>query len=160
MVRPIFVVSGFLALAAAWLATLAIGRDASRPGQLVPYEDAAAVALGEALYADYCASCHGADLEGQGANWRERGPDGRLPAPPHDETGHTWHHADALLVDITTRGTEAIVGPGYDSAMIGFGDVLSEDEILAVLAFIKSTWPDEIIEIHNRVNADAERYAN
>ena len=43
---------------------------------------------GAQLYAENCASCHGANLEGQ-ADWRSPGPDGRLPAPPHDETGHT-----------------------------------------------------------------------
>ena len=41
-------------------------------------------------YQEYCASCHGVNLEGQ-ANWRSRNQDGTLPAPPHDETGHTWH---------------------------------------------------------------------
>ena len=51
----------------------------------------AVVALGEQVYAQNCAACHGAKLEGQ-ANWRQRGFNGYMPAPPHDETGHTWHH--------------------------------------------------------------------
>jgi mono/diheme cytochrome c family protein len=122
------------------------------PGQILRWQDAQVVAEGAALYDRHCASCHGADLEGQ-PNWRERNEAGRLPAPPHDVTGHTWHHADALLIDITTRGTAAVVGRGYESDMIGFGDVLSEEEIIAVLSFIKSTWPAEIIEAHNQMNA-------
>src|SRR5205807_2276140 len=49
--------------------------------------DAALVARGKAIYAEHCAACHGANLEGQ-ANWRSRLPNGRLPAPPHDASGH------------------------------------------------------------------------
>ncbi len=96
---------------------------------------------GAALYAGHCASCHGAQLEGQ-PDWRERGPDGRLPAPPHDASGHTWHHPDALLERIVRDGTAAVVGGGYQSDMPGFGDVLSDAEIRAVLDYIKSTWPE------------------
>jgi len=98
---------------------------------------------GKDLYLQNCASCHGANLKGQ-PNWRRRKPDGRLPAPPHDETGHTWHHPDQLLFEITKRGTEAIVGGDYKSDMPGFGGILSDDEIKAVLAFIKSQWPGNI----------------
>lgn len=122
------------------------------PGQILRWQDPDVVAAGAVLYDQHCASCHGAGLEGQ-PNWRERNEAGRLPAPPHDVTGHTWHHADALLIDITTRGTAAVVGRGYESDMIGFGDVMSEDQIIAVLSFIKSTWPAEVIEAHNQMNA-------
>lgn len=96
---------------------------------------------GRQVYADQCASCHGADLEGQ-PDWRSPLPSGRLPAPPHDESGHTWHHADEVLFRIVEEGTAAIVGGGYESDMPGFADVLSETEIRAVLAYIKSTWPE------------------
>jgi mono/diheme cytochrome c family protein len=80
------------------------------------------------------------ELEGQ-PNWRERLPSGRLPAPPHDASGHTWHHPDAVLFTITRDGLGAIV-PGYESDMPAFGGVLSDAEIRAVLAFIKSRWPE------------------
>lgn len=96
---------------------------------------------GETLYQENCASCHGANLEGQ-PDWRARLPNGRLPAPPHDASGHTWHHADRVLVDIITRGTAAIVGSGYESDMPGFGDTLSREDIEAILDYIKSRWPD------------------
>ncbi|WP_029031985.1 c-type cytochrome [Salinarimonas rosea] len=101
---------------------------------------AARVTQGRAVYAAYCASCHGANLEGQ-ANWMERLPSGRLPAPPHDETGHTWHHSDRQLVAIIEHGPGVLV-PGYESDMPGFAGVLTDEEIDAVLAFIKSTWPE------------------
>lgn len=103
-------------------------------------DDAATVALGARLYAAHCASCHGATLEGQ-ADWRQRKADGRLPAPPHDASGHTWHHSDEVLFRITRDGMGPFAPPGYQSDMPGFGNVLSTDEIAAVLAFIKSTWP-------------------
>ena len=56
--------------------------------------DLSVTKLGKNVYMENCASCHGVALEGQ-ANWRQRDPDGYLPAPPHDETGHTWHHSDS-----------------------------------------------------------------
>jgi len=151
-----------IAVLAAWaVAGLALvvwlfaGGGGERAGQIVPYEDAEAVALGKTLYAEHCAACHGASLEGQVEDWRTPGPDGLMPAPPHDETGHTWHHPDRMLIDITARGSAAVVGGGYRSAMPGFGDVLSDEEIRAVLAYIKSTWPEEVIDIHDRINAEA-----
>lgn len=103
-------------------------------------------APGRDLYAQHCAACHGADLEGA-ADWRQRGPDGRFPAPPHDETGHTWHHGDAMLFDYTRRGGQAYLddlGVRFDSGMPAFGDILSDAEIDAILAFIRSTWPEEM----------------
>ena len=125
---------------------------------LFPYTDPEVVTQGRAIYRDHCATCHGANLEGQ-PDWRRPDAQGYLPAPPHDETGHTWHHADPLLFEITKHGTEAVVGGGYRSNMLGFGEVLSDEEIVAVLAFIKSTWPPRVIELHDRLNADAEAFS-
>ena len=99
------------------------------------------LARGEAIYAEACAACHGANLQGE-ANWRSPGPDGRLLAPPHDASGHTWHHADRVLMDITMRGTAAVVGGGYKSNMPGFGDAYSEEELRDVLEWIKTHWPE------------------
>lgn len=114
--------------------------------------DAAQVARGKQVYAAQCAACHGVNLEGQ-PNWRERRPDGKLPAPPHDANGHTWHHPDDQLFYITKQGTQAIAGPDYKTDMRGFGDVLSDADIWAVLAYIKSTWPADIRARHEHMNA-------
>lgn len=103
--------------------------------------DAATIARGEMLYAERCASCHGAKLEGQ-PNWQSPLPSGRLPAPPHDASGHTWHHPDGVLFRITREGTAAVVGGGYESDMPGFGGILGDEDIRAILAFIKSKWPE------------------
>jgi mono/diheme cytochrome c family protein len=96
---------------------------------------------GRALYLQHCASCHGPNLEGQ-PNWQNRQPDGLLPAPPHDASGHTWHHSDEQLFAITKKGVSAIV-PNYRSAMPAFEGVLSDEEIRLVISYIKSTWPEE-----------------
>ena len=64
-----------------------------------------------------------------------------MPAPPHDETGHTWHHSDRNLFVLTKGGIGAVV-PGYESDMPAFGEILSDEEIAAVIAYIKSTWPE------------------
>src|SRR5258708_38534695 len=112
------------------------------------------VAEGRAVYAARCASCHGKELEGQ-ANWRERMPNGRLPAPPHDASGHTWHHSDRQLFEITRNGIAGVV-PGYESDMLAFKDDLSDRQIWAVLAFIKSSWPKEIRERQQLLSRKAE----
>ncbi len=145
-----------LAVVAGALVVQAQMRAEPVPG-LLPYQDAQRIATGAEIYADHCAACHGAQLEGQ-ADWQLRDADGYLPAPPHDVTGHTWHHPDAQLIDIVTRGTEAIVGGGYRSMMMGYGDILTPQQITDVLAYIKSTWPAEVIEIHNDINARAEAF--
>ncbi|MBL4767108.1 MAG: cytochrome c [Rhodobacteraceae bacterium] len=120
-----------------------------------PYLDKELVRQGTVLYANNCASCHGATLQGQ-ANWKSRDDQGYLPAPPHDESGHTWHHPTAQLFEITKFGTEQLVGGGYKSRMEGYSEVLTDNEIAAVLAYIKSTWPARVIEHHNQINANAE----
>lgn len=153
----VLVAAGGVALAALWfLVSIPFGAGATQhpPGSLLRWQDPEVVALGAEIYDAECAACHGAELEGQ-PDWRRALPNGRLPAPPHDATGHTWHHPDEVLVAITTLGTEAVVGSGYKSDMPGFGDRLSADEIVAVLSYIKSTWPAEVIAIHDDVNARA-----
>jgi mono/diheme cytochrome c family protein len=104
-------------------------------------EMAQSEALGRDLYALHCASCHGANLEGQ-PEWMRRLPSGRLPAPPHDASGHTWHHPDGVLFRIVKEGTAAVVGQGYESDMPAFAGILSDQQIRDVLAFIKSTWSE------------------
>lgn len=102
------------------------------------------VALGMSVYVNRCASCHGTLLEGQ-PDWRNKLPGGRMPAPPHDASGHTWHHPDAVLFGITKHGLipGKYAPPGYRSDMPAFGGTLSDEEIWAVLAYIKSSWPQE-----------------
>jgi len=103
----------------------------------------ARLALGGQVYEVHCAGCHGAELEGE-ADWRTRRADGTLPAPPHDASGHTWHHPDQQLFAITKQGIAAFAPPGYKTTMIGYAEILSDEEIWAVLDYIKSRWPEDL----------------
>jgi mono/diheme cytochrome c family protein len=103
----------------------------------------ALVARGQQVYQAQCASCHGPNLEGQ-AHWQEPLPNGSRLAPPHDASGHTWHHPDQLLFEITKYGGQATSPPDYINNMPTFGNTLSDADIWAVLAYIKSTWPSDI----------------
>ena len=110
---------------------------------LIPAAATDAAPDGAALYAEHCSACHGANLEGE-PNWRTQKDDGTLPAPPHDDSGHTWHHPDRMLWDyVKLGGAETLrrMGvSGFESAMPAFGGIMSEAEIEAVLDFIKSSW--------------------
>lgn len=114
--------------------------------------DQSLVMQGKAIYANNCAACHGEALQGQ-PNWRERMSNGRLPAPPHDKSGHTWHHPDAMLVDMVKNGLVPgkTAPPGYVSDMPAYRDILSDQEIIAVLTYIKSTWPPKVLEAQKEV---------
>ncbi|MGB3289331.1 MAG: cytochrome c [Burkholderiaceae bacterium] len=114
--------------------------------------DPSLVMRGKAIYANNCAACHGQQLQGQ-PNWRDRMPDGKLPAPPHDKTGHTWHHPDAMLIDMVRNGLVPgkTAPPGYVSDMPAYRDVLNDQEIIAVLAYIKSSWPPKVLEAQKEV---------
>jgi S-disulfanyl-L-cysteine oxidoreductase SoxD len=135
------------------LGLLAFAAAACTERPIADPANAQQVAAGKRVYDAQCASCHGAGLEGQ-PNWRQRLPNGKFPAPPHDASGHTWHHSDALLFDMVKRGVEPHAPPGYQSDMPAFGSRLSDGDIAAVLAYIKSTWPDEQRKFQAKVSAD------
>ncbi|MDH5340836.1 MAG: c-type cytochrome, partial [Rubrivivax sp.] len=129
-------------------------------GRLLRPDDAQVVAQGRQVYVGQCAACHGQRLEGQ-PNWRSVGPDGRFPAPPHDASGHTWHHTDDLLFRITKFGVAKAANlKDHVSAMPAFEGQLSDQEIVAVLSWIKSQWPPEIRDKHNRMNEQARSMAS
>jgi mono/diheme cytochrome c family protein len=107
------------------------------------------ITAGQAVYDAHCAACHGAHLEGQ-PNWRERLPNGRLPAPPHDDSGHTWHHPFETLFAITKHGLAPPLAPqGHQSDMPAFAGRLSDDEIWNVLAYIRSRWSAKVRTAHD-----------
>lgn len=115
-------------------------------------KEAEALATGQAIYKEHCSACHGASLQGE-PDWQTPLPSGRLPAPPHDASGHTWHHSDAILFRLVKEGVPAVVGGNYESDMPGFAGVLSDDEIWAVLAYIESTWPERERSHQTQVSA-------
>ena len=93
------------------------------------------VARGAELYAANCGACHGPELQGA-SDWKRSLPDGSLPPPPHDSSGHTWHHPDGLLLEIIANGGD----PAYNSKMPAFHEELTPDEMRSILEFIKSKW--------------------
>lgn len=138
--------SGLLAATFAFLVgAIIVAQTAKDDAPLADPDDVQQVARGKPVYANHCAACHGVRLEGQ-PDWRNKLPSGRMPAPPHDTTGHTWHHPDPVLFGITKHGLipGKYAPPGYQSDMPAYGGVLSDEDIWAVLAYIKSSWPQEI----------------
>ncbi|MBM3504149.1 MAG: cytochrome c [Alphaproteobacteria bacterium] len=131
-------------LAAVIAGTWAVWRQIEAPASPADPNDRAMVALGKDVYGRHCLSCHGRNLEGE-RDWRTPKANGRLPAPPHDETGHTWHHSDRQLFVLTKVGPRAFAGPNYQTDMPGYADTLSDREIWAVIAYIKSTWPNRVL---------------
>lgn len=138
------------------LVMAAVGLTLAVPTAVASAQEAARQQLeaGAQIYAQNCASCHGANLEGQ-PNWRKPNAQGRLPAPPHDARGHTWHHDDATLFGITKFGTKAFTGLPIESDMPAFKDLLSDEEIWAVLAYIKSRWPERVRRQQESINRRA-----
>ena len=123
-----------------------------QPGLVAAEASPEELALGQELYAVHCAACHGADLEGE-PNWRRFNEDGTLPAPPHDDTGHTWHHPDSVLFRIVKDGGQSVASGSFISAMPAFGESMSDDEIWAVLDFIKSRWSERSRTHQEKVTA-------
>jgi mono/diheme cytochrome c family protein len=119
-------------------------------GVAIDPHDATAVARGRAVYAANCVSCHGANLEGQ-PNWQQPLADGSYPAPPHDVSGHTWQHSDTELFVMVRDGDDPDKNNPI-SFMPPFGKTLGEGDVLDVLAYIKSTWPPDVLAVQERLN--------
>ncbi len=148
----VIVLAGVLG-AMVMVAVVAIGTTSgpNRVDVLRP-DDKQVTELGRQIYAAHCSACHGVRLEGQ-PNWRQRDAQGRLPAPPHDASGHTWHHRDDVLFQITKVGVaNAAKLSSYESSMPVYEGVLTDAEIVAVLSWIKAQWPADIRAKHDEMN--------
>lgn len=99
-------------------------------------------ARGELVYAANCAACHGINGQGQFPDAPlEPDATGRYGAPPHNEAGHTWHHDDDLLIQIVREG--GMGSPEAFYPMPAFGQILTDDDLQAVLVYIKGFWTEE-----------------
>ncbi len=139
-------------LSAATLAGLVFWSSSQAEMTSIPYQDSPSITAGKAVYEAHCAACHGDKLQGQ-ANWQIRSAEGYLPAPPHDETGHTWHHPDQMLFEFTKYGPQKFAGADYRSIMPAYENRLSDTEIWQVLAYIKAQWPESIQAKHTEAFA-------
>lgn len=110
------------------------------PSEVAHGLDARLVARGGGIYKTNCAVCHGANAEGA-PNWQRKGPDGKLPPPPLNASGHAWHHPGTWLRDMIRQGSVARGGnmPAWEGK-------LSDDDVAAVIAWIQSRWPEEIYQ--------------
>lgn len=123
----------------------------SRPENKLQANNPQIVAEGKVIYLQECAACHGKNLEGQ-ENWKVRNEYQKLPAPPHNQEGHTWHHSDEALINMTKKGPKSVAGPNYLTDMPAYEKRLTHDQIVAVLSYIKSTWPDKNKVRQNKTN--------
>ena len=106
---------------------------------------------GSELFTNNCSSCHG--IEGVGQN--PESPNGGMLdgggylAPALNGTGHAWHHPNLVLFKTIKHGSIA-----SDSSMRAFSDRLSDKEIVMIIHYFKSLWPDPIQEKHSNLNKE------
>ena len=96
----------------------------------------AEITTGQKVYEQNCEECHGVKAIGEDPE----NPGGTLDiAPALNGKAHTWHHPPVFLFQ---KIKNKIVNKS--SPMPRFADILSDDEVNAVLAYIKSLWPEDI----------------
>lgn len=101
------------------------------------------IARDRMLYRESCASCHGSGGEGA-PNWKVPDPEtGAYRPPPHDSSGHTWHHPDGLLLRIVRDGCDAFPASDVPCVMPAFGEVYDDYDIRSVIEFLKTMWGPE-----------------
>jgi mono/diheme cytochrome c family protein len=105
------------------------------------------VIAGEKIYNDNCVDCHGMKAAGTVTDWQKPGADGKYPPPPLDGSAHAWHHNLKVLKGTIDRG-----GIPLGGSMPAFKDKLSEEDKNAVIAYIQSLWPAEILDIWKKNN--------
>lgn len=94
---------------------------------------------GRRIYQAQCAACHGAKGEGQ-PGWERLNAAGELPAPPHDRSGHTWKHSDAMLYRLVAEGWRDPFNKTQRPTMPPFQQTLEPTEIRAVIDYLKTLW--------------------
>lgn len=107
------------------------------------HANSAQVALGHSLYDQHCAFCHAVDLAGK-PGWDGDYPSGGRPPLPLDGSGAIWRLADRDIFDVTKFGGQPFSPPTYKNDMPAFEGRLADADIWAIIAFIKSRWPEDI----------------
>jgi len=103
--------------------------------------DGVMLQTGQTVFQQNCAVCHGVNAQGTVDDWQKRDVNGKMPPPPLNGTAHAWHHPLNGLVHTIRNGTVEIGG-----TMPGWKDTLSDQQIVAVVAWLSSLWPDDIFE--------------
>ena len=101
----------------------------------------------------YCAGCHGVDGVGQdpdipmgGYFHTARFPDGFHFAPALDMSGHAMIHATSSLFFVVKYGSLV----RKDSAMVGWQGRLTDDDMVAIVQFMRSTWTEPARQAQGR----------
>ena len=131
--------AGVLAVILAFTVPMAYSQDASQRDRTTA--DPRVVAAGAKLYRRNCAVCHGWNAEGTVADWREPGPDGKMPPPPLNGTAHTWHHPHSGLMLAIKQGTVRIGGN-----MPAWKGKHSDAQISATIDYLISLWSEEVYQ--------------
>ena len=106
---------------------------------------------GRSLFRKNCAACHGWNAEGTTPDWQKRDENGQYPPPPLNGSAHTWHHPVPVLYRIIRDGTADMGG-----SMPAWAEKLSDDEMLMIIQWITSLWPDELYDIWNQRNTESQ----
>jgi len=132
-------------------------RGISLPAGIIPTESFSKYSLssriekGKKLFAQNCSSCHGVEGVGQNPESPNGGmlDEGGYLAPALNGTGHAWHHPNSVLFKTIKHGSIA-----SDSSMRAFSNRLSDKEIVMIIHYFKSLWPDPIREKHSNLNKE------
>lgn len=102
-----------------------INWDSSQTAE--PLADERTISLGQQVFQQNCASCHGEQGEGHAAI---------AQAPALNDKEHAWHHPDGQLQELILNG-------GIE--MPSFQDELSNEEVAAVIRYFQTLWrPDQL----------------
>ena len=146
------VIIGFVIMCVLALVVFAIRSSTRSTTASLDYADVTNgefVAQGKRSYAIRCASCHGSDLKGE-HGWPQRRINGVMPASPLDQSGQSWQQEDHWLFKTIKYGGQATAPAGSPNYMPGFGGGMTDSEIWAVIAYIRSTWPKHIQDAQSR----------
>ncbi len=98
------------------------------------------VEYGDKVFQQNCAVCHGSNAEGT-RDWKKTDANGNYPPPPLNGSAHAWHHPIDQLARSIKQG-----GVKLGGVMPPFGNKLSDQEVLAAIAFFQSKWPDQVYD--------------
>ncbi len=98
------------------------------------------VEYGDNVFQQNCAVCHGSNAEGT-RDWKKTDANGNYPPPPLNGSAHAWHHPIDQLARSIKQG-----GVKLGGVMPPFGNKLSDQEVLAAIAFFQSKWPNQVYD--------------
>ncbi|WP_426417781.1 c-type cytochrome [Aestuariirhabdus sp. LZHN29] len=101
------------------------------------------VEQGALLFAQHCANCHGGNAQAT-PNWTKPDAQGVYPPPPLNGSAHAWHHSLPKL--------KAMILDGSQGRMPAWRDRLAEHEVVAIIAWFQSLWPDQGYEAWQRTH--------